>query len=85
MDFIWTTVIGIVAGLMGKDHSQSPSGYWLPALLGIVGSTLGYLIGSWAGWYKSGSALGYVAAVIGASIVMSIINTGRQIRARKAG
>jgi uncharacterized membrane protein YeaQ/YmgE (transglycosylase-associated protein family) len=82
MDFIWTTVIGLVAGLMAKDHRQAPSGYWLPALLGIAGSTLGYLVGGWAGWFRSGQALGYVAAVIGASLVLAAFNTARQLRRR---
>jgi uncharacterized membrane protein YeaQ/YmgE (transglycosylase-associated protein family) len=83
MDYIWTTVIGILAGLMAQDHARGNEAlsYWFPALLGVVGATLGYLIAGWAGWNRN-AALGYVAAVIGASIVLSGLTTARRLRAR---
>jgi uncharacterized membrane protein YeaQ/YmgE (transglycosylase-associated protein family) len=86
MDYIWTTVIGIVAGLLAQDHARGHEtmGYWFPATLGVVGATLGYLVSGWAGWTRGGQALGFVAAVIGASVVLAGFNTWRSLRrARK--
>ncbi len=84
MDYIWTTVIGIIAGLMAQDHARGNEAlsYWFPALLGVLGATAGYLLAGWAGWARSGQALGYGAAVIGASIVLTALNTARRLRER---
>jgi uncharacterized membrane protein YeaQ/YmgE (transglycosylase-associated protein family) len=82
MDFYWTTLIGLVVGLLAKDHSQGHRVYWLPALLGIAGATLGYLVGIWAGWTRSGQPMAYGAAVVGAWIVLAGFNTERQLRNR---
>lgn len=84
MYLIWTVIIGFVAGLMGKDMTRGnePSGFWLTGLIGVAGAVVCHQAGLWAGWYKGGQALGFVAAVIGASLALAAFNTVRRARAR---
>lgn len=81
---IWTVIIGVLAGLMAGDFSRgkAPSGFALRCVLGVVGAVLGSLVGEWAGFYRSGDALGFVMAVIGASLVLTVFNTVGRVRAR---
>jgi uncharacterized membrane protein YeaQ/YmgE (transglycosylase-associated protein family) len=81
---IWTVIIGVLAGLMAMDFSRgkAPSGSFVTCALGVVGAVLGSLVGEWAGWYRGGSALSYVMAVIGASLLLTVYNTVRRGRAR---
>lgn len=81
---IWTVIIGVLAGLMAMDYSpgKQPSGFALRCGLGVVGAVLGSLVGEWAGYYRSGAALGFVMAVIGASVLLTVLNTVVRVRAR---
>jgi uncharacterized membrane protein YeaQ/YmgE (transglycosylase-associated protein family) len=76
MSLIWTVIIGFVAGLMAKDvrRGQEPSGFWLTGVVGVVGAILGSYVAQWAGWSRGGPALGFVAAIIGASIALTAFN-----------
>lgn len=82
MSLIWTIIIGLVVGMMGKElrPGQEPSGFWLTALLGIVGAVLISTAGSWLGLYRPGQPLSFVAAVIGASTFVLLFNTVRRMR-----
>lgn len=84
MQLIWIIVIGLVAGMMGKDlkPGQEPVGFWVPALMGMAGALLVFWLGQMAGWYRSGQPLGFVAGVIGASLAVSAFNTLRRLRKR---
>ena len=77
----------VMAGFMAKDYKpgMEPTGFWLTSLIGVIGAFLGVQIGLWAGWYRSGDALGFAAAIIGASLLLSIFNTVRRVRARGRG
>lgn len=81
---IWTVIIGVLAGLMAADYSRgrAPSGFALRCVLGVVGAVLGSLVGEWAGYYRSGEALGFVMAVIGASLLLTVFNAVVRVRAR---
>ncbi len=63
-------VVGIVARFLmpGRD----PGGWVVTIVLGIVGALIGGYIGQAAGWYQPGEPVGFVAAVIGAIILLAI-------------
>jgi uncharacterized membrane protein YeaQ/YmgE (transglycosylase-associated protein family) len=83
LGFIWTIIIGFVAGVIAKfitPGRNEPSGFVLTTLLGIVGAFLATYIGQALGWYNANEGAGLIGAVVGAIIVLLIWGavTGRR-------
>ena len=75
MGFIWTIIIGFVAGLIAKflhPGPNEPSGFILTTILGIVGAFIATWLGQALGWYRPGEGAGLIGAVVGAVIVLVI-------------
>jgi uncharacterized membrane protein YeaQ/YmgE (transglycosylase-associated protein family) len=76
MGFIWTIIIGFVAGVIAKflmpGETNEPSGFILTTILGIVGAFVATYLGQMIGWYRAGEGAGLVGAVVGAIIVLAI-------------
>ena len=75
MGFIWTIIIGFVAGVIAKfimPGSNEPSGFILTAILGIVGAFVATFLGQAIGWYSAGQGAGLIGAVVGAIIVLAV-------------
>ena len=72
--------VGIVAKLLmpGRD----PGGFFITALLGIVGSLVGGFLGRLLGWYGDGAPVGFVMAVIGSIVLLAAyrLTMGRTAR-----
>ncbi|MBX9740849.1 MAG: GlsB/YeaQ/YmgE family stress response membrane protein [Beijerinckiaceae bacterium] len=77
MGFIWTIIIGLVAGLIARWISSAPnepSGFIMTALLGVVGAVVATWLGQFIGWYRPGEGAGLIGAVVGALIVLFLWN-----------
>jgi len=74
MHWIWTILIGFVAGLIAKVIAPGggPSGFWLTAILGIAGALAATFVGQMVGLYPEGHPAGFIASVIGAIILLVI-------------
>jgi uncharacterized membrane protein YeaQ/YmgE (transglycosylase-associated protein family) len=74
MHWVWTIVIGFVAGLIAKaiTPGSGPSGFWLTAILGIAGALAATFIGQLMGFYSEGQPAGFIASVLGAIILLLI-------------
>jgi len=75
MGFLWTIIIGFVAGIIAKfvmPGSNEPSGFVLTAILGVVGAFLATWLGQALGWYAPGEGAGLIGAVVGAIIILFI-------------
>jgi uncharacterized membrane protein YeaQ/YmgE (transglycosylase-associated protein family) len=75
--FVWIVIVGFVAGIIARILSpgpNSPSGFILTTVLGIVGAFLATFIGQAIGWYRPDQGAGFVAATIGAVVVLFIWN-----------
>ncbi len=75
MGFIWTIIIGFIAGLIAKvvtPGRNEPSGFLLTTILGIVGAFLATWLGQALGWYRAGEGAGILGAIVGAIIVLLI-------------
>ena len=76
MGFIWTIIIGFLAGIIAKflmpGEKNEPSGFILTALLGAVGAFVATYLGQMIGWYRADEGAGLVGAVVGAVIVLAI-------------
>jgi uncharacterized membrane protein YeaQ/YmgE (transglycosylase-associated protein family) len=75
MSFIWTIIIGFVAGVIAKflmPGNNEPSGFILTTLLGVVGAFVATYLGQALGWYQAGEGAGLIGAVVGAIIVLVV-------------
>jgi len=65
MGILWIVVIGFVAGI---------TGFLLTTVLGIVGAFVATFIGQAVGWYRPDQGAGFIAATVGAIVVLFIWN-----------
>jgi uncharacterized membrane protein YeaQ/YmgE (transglycosylase-associated protein family) len=65
-------VIGLLAGAIAKMlmPGKDPGGCIITILLGIAGALLAGFIGKSIGWYQEGEAAGFLAAIVGAFIIL---------------
>ena len=75
--FIWIVVVGFVAGIVARILSpgpNNPAGFILTTVLGIAGAFLATFVGQAIGWYRPDQGAGFIAATIGALVVLFIWN-----------
>jgi uncharacterized membrane protein YeaQ/YmgE (transglycosylase-associated protein family) len=75
MSFIWTIIIGFLAGVVAKflmPGPNEPSGFILTTILGIVGAFVASYLGQVLGFYGPDEGAGFIGAVIGAVIVLAV-------------
>lgn len=67
-------VIGALAGGLAKliMPGRDPGGCIVTILLGIAGALLAGFVGNALGWYTQGQAGGFIAAVLGAIVILVI-------------
>ncbi len=67
-------VLGAVAGGLAKllMPGKDPGGCFITILLGIAGALLSGFIGRSLGWYSGGEVAGWIAATVGAFIILFI-------------
>lgn len=67
-------IIGGIAGLIAKllMPGRDPRGCIITILLGIAGALIAGWIGHAVGWYRTGEGAGFVAAIVGAIILLVI-------------
>jgi len=84
MGLLWIVVIGFVAGIVARllaPGPNKPSGFILTTVLGIAGAFVATCIGQAVGWYRPDQGAGFIAATVGAIVVLFIWN---RIAARRA-
>ena len=75
MGFIWTIIIGFIAGVIAKlimPGKNEPSGFILTTILGIVGAMVASFLGQALGWYAPGEGAGLIGAVVGAIVLLFV-------------
>ena len=67
-------VIGLLAGGIAKllMPGKDPGGCIVTILLGIAGALLAGYLGKMVGWYKPGEAAGFLAAIVGAFLILLV-------------
>jgi uncharacterized membrane protein YeaQ/YmgE (transglycosylase-associated protein family) len=76
-------VIGGLAGAIAKllMPGRDPGGCIITILLGIAGALLAGFIGKSVGWYSDNEGAGFIAAIVGAFVILFIY---RLIATRRA-
>jgi uncharacterized membrane protein YeaQ/YmgE (transglycosylase-associated protein family) len=67
-------VIGGIAGAIAKllMPGRDPGGCIITVILGIAGALLAGWLGKALGWYDAGEGAGFIAAIVGAFILLFI-------------
>jgi uncharacterized membrane protein YeaQ/YmgE (transglycosylase-associated protein family) len=80
MHILWTILIGFFAGLIAKIlvPGRDPGGFIITTLLGIAGAFVAKYIGVAMGFYQATDSVGFIAAVIGAIVILVIYHLIRR-------
>ncbi len=72
MSIIWIILIGFVVGIVAKFlmPGRDPAGFIITVIIGIVGSVIATYLGRALGFYQVGQSAGFIAAVLGAIILL---------------
>ncbi len=72
MGILWTILIGLVVGIVAKFlmPGRDPGGFIITAIIGILGSVVATYLGRFMGFYEVGQSAGFIAAVLGAIILL---------------
>jgi len=76
-NIIWIIIVGFVGGIIARFLSpgpNNPQGFILTTVLGIGGAFLATFLGQTVGWYRLDQGAGFIAATLGALIVLFIWN-----------
>lgn len=75
-DYGWLgwILIGLIAGLIAKAllPGRDPGGCIVTILLGIGGAVVAGFLGQQLGWYETGEGAGFLAAIVGAMILLFV-------------
>jgi uncharacterized membrane protein YeaQ/YmgE (transglycosylase-associated protein family) len=76
MSIIWAILIGFLVGIVAKFlmPGRDGGGFFITALLGIVGALVATFLGQAMGIYSAGQSAGFIGAVVGAIVVLFIYN-----------
>jgi uncharacterized membrane protein YeaQ/YmgE (transglycosylase-associated protein family) len=74
LHLLWVVIIGFVAGAVAKFimPGKDPGGFLITTGLGVGGALVATFLGRLVGWYQEGESAGFIAAVVGAIIVLVV-------------
>ena len=74
MSIIALIVSGLIIGVIAKllMPGRDPGGCIVTILIGIAGAVLAGFIGQSVGWYRPGEGAGFIAAIVGALVILLI-------------
>jgi uncharacterized membrane protein YeaQ/YmgE (transglycosylase-associated protein family) len=70
-------IIGLLAGMIAKflTPGRDPSGCLVTMIIGIAGALLAGFLGQAIGWYGPGEGAGFLAAIVGAVLILLAYRT----------
>jgi uncharacterized membrane protein YeaQ/YmgE (transglycosylase-associated protein family) len=75
-DYGWVTwiLIGLLAGAIAKliMPGRDPGGCIVTIIIGIAGAVLAGFLGQALGWYEAGEGAGFIAAIVGAILILFV-------------
>ncbi|HSI60029.1 MAG TPA: GlsB/YeaQ/YmgE family stress response membrane protein [Ideonella sp.] len=79
MGIITTIIVGLIVGAIARFvlPGEQKMGWILTCLLGIAGSVIAGFVGQALGLYTVGQAAGWIASVIGAIVLLLVVQKVR--------
>jgi uncharacterized membrane protein YeaQ/YmgE (transglycosylase-associated protein family) len=74
-----TIIVGLIVGALARFvmPGEQKMGWILTGLLGVGGSLLAGFVGQALGWYKVGQTAGWIASVVGALVLLFVVQKVR--------
>lgn len=78
--FLGWILIGALAGAIAKlvMPGRDPGGCLVTILLGVAGALVMGFLGQAIGWYAPGEGAGFLAAIVGAILILLVYRTVRR-------
>lgn len=79
MGIIGTIFVGLIVGAIARFvlPGEQKMGWILTILIGIGGSVAAGFIGQALGWYEAGQGAGWIASVLGAVVLLVVVQKVR--------
>ena len=76
---IGTIIVGLIVGVLARFvlPGEQKMGWILTCLLGVAGSLIAGYVGRAMGWYAEGDAAGWIASVVGAVVLLFVVQKVR--------
>lgn len=80
VEILVTIVIGFVIGVIAKfiTPGRDATGFILTTIVGIGGAFLATWVGHTFGWYEPGETASFLAAIVGAVVILLLLRTVRR-------
>ncbi|MEN1956406.1 GlsB/YeaQ/YmgE family stress response membrane protein [Luteimonas sp. MJ204] len=72
--WLWIILVGFVVGVLARliKPGKQGIGIIMTIVLGIVGALFAGWVGRLLGWYAEGEAVGFIASLVGAIVLLFI-------------
>ena len=79
MGLIGTIIVGLLVGAIARFimPGEQKMGWILTIVLGVAGSFVAGFVGQALGWYQAGQGAGWIASVVGALVLLFVVNKFR--------
>lgn len=76
MGIIGTIIVGLIVGALARFvlPGEQKMGWLMTGALGVGGSLLAGFVGQALGWYRAGQGAGWIASVVGAVVLLVLVN-----------
>jgi uncharacterized membrane protein YeaQ/YmgE (transglycosylase-associated protein family) len=83
MSIIGTIIVGLIVGALARFvvPGEQKLGWIMTCVLGVAGSLVAGFLGQALGWYQAGEGAGWIASVVGAALLLLIV---QKVRSRPA-
>jgi uncharacterized membrane protein YeaQ/YmgE (transglycosylase-associated protein family) len=84
MGLLATLIVGLIVGAVARFvmPGEQKMGWIMTMLLGIGGAVVAGFVGQSLGWYRAGQGAGWVASVIGAVVLLFVVQKLRGTKPR---
>ncbi len=79
MGIIGAIVVGLIVGALARFllPGEQKMGWILTGVLGVAGSLAAGFVGQALGWYQAGQGAGWIASVVGAVVLLLVVQKVR--------
>ena len=84
MSIIGTIIVGLIVGALARFvvPGEQRLGWILTCVLGVAGSVVAGFLGQALGWYQAGQGAGWIASIVGAALLLLVVQKVRGGSAR---